>query len=269
MPHCTCAAARPCRLRGFFDGLTNILFTFGGHFMLLEVLGRMQRPFNCTQIVAYFCTMTASWPLRNVRFLSCLLFVLLQVLDSMYRPAKFHKVFACSYSYVITLTIPNSVRTKLCTMKRISVHAQAHTHCDPCSIHVALQRAACTMLSHSILFYVMSAAVQVLTYWAFPAETVAFGNAFAVYPASAYRTTAIILMIGHQMIAFSLFILPVRPALQSQSASGCSDSGALAPCHWPPASGCAQLTWCESCWSLSVRSKSHASPEIKMIAILR
>lgn len=102
-------------LDGFFDGLTNILFTFGGHFMLLEVL------------------------------------------DSMYRPAKFHKVFACSYSYVFTLTIPNSV----------------------------------------------------LTYWAFPAATILNGNAFAVYPASGYRTTAIILMIGHQMVAFLLFIMPV------------------------------------------------------------
>ena len=68
------------------------------------------------------------------------------------------QVFACSYSYVFTLTIPNSV----------------------------------------------------LTYWAFPQDVAEFGNAFAVYPPSALRTTAIILMIGHQMVAFLLFIMPVR-----------------------------------------------------------
>ena len=80
------------------------------------------------------------------------------------------QVFACSYSYVFTLTIPNSI----------------------------------------------------LTYWAFPQEVSEFGNAFAVYPPSGLRTTAIILMIGHQMVAFLLFIMPVsRPVFSVGSAGPC------------------------------------------------
>jgi hypothetical protein len=55
------------------------------------------------------------------------------------------QVLACSYSYVFTLTIPNSA----------------------------------------------------LTYWAFPKAVATFGNALAMYPPSALRTTAIILMTGH------------------------------------------------------------------------
>ena len=48
-PACICRSqvwtAPPINgLRGFFDGLTNILFTFGGHFMLVEVLDSMFRP---------------------------------------------------------------------------------------------------------------------------------------------------------------------------------------------------------------------------------
>ena len=54
----------------------------------------------------------------------------------------------------------------------------------------------------------------ILTYWAFPAEVAATGNAFAVFPANRYRNTAIILMISHQMIAFLVsFLLPLDLAL--------------------------------------------------------
>lgn len=91
------------------------------------------------------------------------------------------QVFACSYSYVFTLTIPNSI----------------------------------------------------LTYWAFPAEVTEFGNAFAVYPPSALRTTAIILMIGHQMVAFLLFIMPVsRPMFSVGNAVSCRCTGCVSatPC---------------------------------------
>ncbi|EFN55688.1 hypothetical protein CHLNCDRAFT_133952 [Chlorella variabilis] len=57
----------PPSLDGFFAGASNIIFTFGGHAMLLEVM------------------------------------------DSMFRPFKFHKVFYWSYNYVYTLVMPNSV----------------------------------------------------------------------------------------------------------------------------------------------------------------
>ncbi|KAI7843624.1 hypothetical protein COHA_002864 [Chlorella ohadii] len=52
---------------GFFAGASNIIFTFGGHAMLLEVM------------------------------------------DSMFKPYKFHKVFYGSYLYVYTLVLPNSM----------------------------------------------------------------------------------------------------------------------------------------------------------------
>ncbi|GAB4818758.1 hypothetical protein N2152v2_005804 [Parachlorella kessleri] len=58
---------KPMGLDGFFAGASNIIFTFGGHAMLLEVM------------------------------------------DSMFRPYKFHKTFYSSYSYVYTLVMPNSV----------------------------------------------------------------------------------------------------------------------------------------------------------------
>ncbi|KAL4441475.1 hypothetical protein ABPG77_001979 [Micractinium sp. CCAP 211/92] len=54
-------------LSAFFAGASNIIFTFGGHAMLLEVM------------------------------------------DAMFAPYKFHKVFYISYSYVYTLVLPNSV----------------------------------------------------------------------------------------------------------------------------------------------------------------
>eukprot|EP00887_Chlorella_sp_A99_P002750 scaffold6.g2750.t1 len=57
----------PPSLDAFFAGASNIIFTFGGHAMLLEVM------------------------------------------DSMFHPYKFHKVFYASYSYVYTLIMPNSI----------------------------------------------------------------------------------------------------------------------------------------------------------------
>ena len=32
-----------------------------------------------------------------------------EVMDAMYRPYNFHKTFFCSYSYVFTLVIPNTI----------------------------------------------------------------------------------------------------------------------------------------------------------------
>ena len=57
----------PGGVYNFFSGASNIIFTFGGHGMLLEVM------------------------------------------DAMYRPYNFHKTFFCSYSYVFTLVIPNTL----------------------------------------------------------------------------------------------------------------------------------------------------------------
>lgn len=83
-----------------------------------------------------------------------------------------------------------------------------------------------------------AATAQVLTYWAFPAATITNGNAFAVYPASGYRTTAIILMIGHQMVAFLLFIMPVWFSLFTTSSvtfsASVSVAGVTAQVRGPP-----------------------------------
>lgn len=51
---------------------------------------------------------------------------------------------------------------------------------------------------------------SVLTYWAFPEKTIFYGNAFGIYPKTGWRTASIILMIGHQAVAFMLFIMPLQ-----------------------------------------------------------
>lgn len=147
---------------------------------------------------------------------------------------RFHKVFACSYSYVFTLTIPNSVRAGLTD------------HVSAFSDHQCLHAKADRALLMSIV-RMRAVTVQVLTYWAFPAATVMFGNAFAVYPPSAYRTTAIILMIGHQMVAFLLFIMPVCFLLMSPTC--CSLSPTVTGLPAQVAFNWAESGSCMNCWS--------------------
>ena len=44
-----------------------------------------------------------------------------------------------------------------------------------------------------------------------------YGNAFAIFPQSHWKTVGIVLMVAHQLVAFGLFMLPVRDRVWTAS----------------------------------------------------
>ncbi|KAL3158265.1 Lymphocyte transmembrane adapter 1, variant 3 [Trebouxia sp. C0009 RCD-2024] len=107
--------AGPLDPQQFFTGATNILFTFGGHAMAVEVM------------------------------------------HAMLAPSKFSLVYLLSSLYVFTLTLPNTISV----------------------------------------------------YWAHGDSLLTHTNALSVLPVSPLRSTAVVLMVAHQCVAFGLFITPL------------------------------------------------------------
>jgi hypothetical protein len=76
--------------------------------------------------------------------------MLLEVLDTQFRPSLFPRTFTFALIYVTsTLTLPNAI----------------------------------------------------FTYLAYPEESLKFGNAFAIFPASPAKSVGIVLMVAHQLVA--------------------------------------------------------------------
>ncbi|PSC69121.1 auxin transporter 1 [Micractinium conductrix] len=99
---------KPESLDGFFAGASNIIFTFGGHAMLLEVM------------------------------------------DSMFRPYTFHKVFYSSYLYVFTLVLPNSVFILWGWPAQAAQYGNVYTYMPP---SVARDISIVLMVLHQVIVF--------------------------------------------------------------------------------------------------------------------
>lgn len=112
------------------------------------------------------------------------------------------QVFACSYSYVFTLTIPNSILTYWAFPAEVAAYGNAFA-VSRAQIHSSCQIRVGVGSSVDVHPDFQGLSLS-------GAESGDVPPTKQVFPASGLRNAAIILMIGHQMVAFLFFIMPVR-----------------------------------------------------------
>jgi hypothetical protein len=165
--------------------------------------------------------------------------MLMELVDSQFRPSKFSPTFAAALTYVtLTLTLPNALFTFLAFPKEARA-ARARARAARRRGRPRAQRCASTSAGGGAAPRAwpnrrararrpLPARARVARpnprLMAPPTRTQAatHGNAFAIFPQSPAKAVGIVLMVAHQLVAFGLFILPgARRALRFLCVRAC------------------------------------------------
>ncbi|BBG95665.1 like AUXIN RESISTANT 2 [Prunus dulcis] len=167
----------------YFTGATNILYTFGGHAVTVEIMHAMWKPqkFKLIYLMAtlYVLTLTlpsasavywafgdnllthsnalALLPRTGFRDTAVVLMLIHQIMHAMWKPQKFKLIYLMATLYVLTLTLPSASAV----------------------------------------------------YWAFGDNLLTHSNALALLPRTGFRDTAVVLMLIHQFITFGFACTPL------------------------------------------------------------